>query len=94
MKTRNLTLTVILAALLGLSVPTQAQVFIQEDGMESSPRILLQGGMPGEPEPDAGNDQAGDGQGQGEYTPIGEGFLILGCLGGAYLLGKRRKEGE
>lgn len=30
-----------------------------------------------------------------QYAPLGEGLLLLGCLGGAYLLGKRRrKEGE
>ena len=27
-----------------------------------------------------------------DYTPIGNGIWLLGCLGGAYLLGKRRKE--
>lgn len=27
-------------------------------------------------------------------APLGEGLLILGCLGGAYLVGKRRKERE
>lgn len=25
------------------------------------------------------------------YAPLGSGILLLGCLGGAYLLGKRRK---
>ena len=30
-----------------------------------------------------------------DYTPIGDGLWLLGCLGGAYLLGKRRrKEGD
>ena len=96
MKTRNLTLTVILAALLGLSVPTQAQVFIQEEGMESSSRILLQGGLPDPDDPGDDNtgDHGGTGQGTGEYTPLGGGILVLGCLGGAYLLGRRRKERE
>lgn len=27
-----------------------------------------------------------------DYTPIGNGIWLLGCLGGAYLLGKRRKK--
>ena len=27
-----------------------------------------------------------------QYAPLGSGMLVLGCLGGAYLLGKRRKE--
>ena len=26
------------------------------------------------------------------YTPIGDGMLLLAALGGAYLLGKRRKQ--
>lgn len=26
------------------------------------------------------------------YAPLGSGILVLGCLGGAYLIGKRRKE--
>ena len=25
-------------------------------------------------------------------APLGDGLLLLGCLGGAYLIGKRRKE--
>ena len=27
-----------------------------------------------------------------QYAPIGEGLVVLAALGGAYLLGKRRKE--
>ena len=27
-----------------------------------------------------------------DYAPLGSGILVLGCLGGAYLIGKRRKE--
>ena len=27
-----------------------------------------------------------------QYAPIGEGIMVLAALGGAYLLGKRRKE--
>ena len=27
-----------------------------------------------------------------QFVPVGSGMLILGCLGGAYLLGKRRKD--
>jgi len=29
-----------------------------------------------------------------DWTPLGDGILLLGCLGGAYLLGKRRKREE
>ena len=34
------------------------------------------------------NDQTGD----HSDAPLGSGLLLLGCLGGAYLIGKRRKE--
>ena len=27
-----------------------------------------------------------------DFAPLGEGIMLLSCLGGAYLLGKRRKE--
>jgi hypothetical protein len=27
-----------------------------------------------------------------EFAPLGEGVLLLSCLGGAYLFGRRRKE--
>ena len=29
-----------------------------------------------------------------QYAPLGEGIVMLGCLGGAYLLAKRRKKDE
>ena len=29
-----------------------------------------------------------------QYAPLGGEILVLGCLGGAYLLGKRRKKEE
>lgn len=29
-----------------------------------------------------------------DYTPIGDGIWLLGCLGGAYLLGKCRRKGR
>lgn len=28
------------------------------------------------------------------YAPLSSGILVLGCLGGAYLIGKRKKEQE
>jgi LPXTG-motif cell wall-anchored protein len=34
----------------------------------------------------------GSGDDQTNYLPLGEGILLLAALGGAYLLGKRRKE--
>lgn len=28
------------------------------------------------------------------FTPLGDGLLLLGCLGGAYLLGKRKRKDD
>ena len=90
MKKQKLALTVILAALLGLSFPTQAQVFIQEEDMGTNNRVSRDGEGLG---PGHGGDTDLDPD-PVEYTPLGSGALILGCLGGAYLLGRRRKERE
>lgn len=86
----------LMAALL-LSVPTRAQVFIMDESIETG-RVRGSGDFL--PDPDApgegqGNDWGGNGNGETPpYAPLGGGMLILGCLGGAYLLGRRRKEGE
>ena len=90
MRTRNLALTVILAMLLGLSFPTQAQIFIQEEDMGTNNRVSRDGDGIG---PGHGGDTDLDPD-PVEYTPLGGGALILGCLGGAYLLSRRRKERE
>lgn len=34
------------------------------------------------------------GQGYDYYTPIGNGLMLLAALGGAYLLGKHKKENQ
>ena len=66
-----------------------AQVFIATEEEETfSDRIGDHGldpgwfDIPAAPDPNSGYD----------YTPIGNGIWLLGCLGGAYLLGKRRKK--
>lgn len=66
-----------------------AQVFIMEDDdfhnirEGSDAEGLSIGGFTGIflPEHDDTND----------FTPLGDGILLLGCLGGAYLLGKKKR---
>ena len=75
----------VLLLLLSLSLVSKAQIFIDDDEVEGTLR----------------NGQSSSGllvpiQGQqtDQYAPLGEGVLLLGCLGGAYLLNKRRKKVE
>ena len=91
MKKKSIIVTTLLAAVMLLSVPSRAQVFIMEDD-EGSSRASTNGNLPGIPTLDVGYDQYDDSD--TPYAPLGGGILVLGCLGGAYLLGKRRKEGE
>ena len=76
---------IVLLLLLSLSLVSKAQIFIDDDEVEGTLR----------------NGQSSSGllvpiQGQqtDQYAPLGEGVLLLGCLGGAYLLNKRRKKVE
>lgn len=75
------------ALLLLLGGAAQAQIFIQED--ESNSRAA--GDMTDLgviPIHNVDYDQAN------EYAPLGEGMLLFATLGGAYLLGKRKKENK
>ena len=94
MRRRDIIISFLLVFVLSVSrVNTvSAQVFIMDD--EEDAYIDRVGGtagldpggfdIPGDP----GQDNAQD------WTPLGDGILLLGCLGGAYLLGKRRKREE
>lgn len=62
---------------------TYAQVFISDEDYHGY-RAGEAGEFPLTFEPD--HDSTLD------YTPVGNGIWLLGCLGGAYLLGKRRKK--
>lgn len=75
----------IFTLLLALAAPLHAQVFIMEDDGDLNPRdpnggIVFNVMVPSE---DVSNDQ---------YIPLGNGLLLLSGLGGAYLLGKKRRE--
>ena len=89
MKKKSIIVTTLLAAAMLLSVPSRAQVFIMEED-EGSSRTSTNGNLPGIPTLDIGYDQYDD----PSFVPLGSGTIILGCLGGMYLLGRRRKERE
>ena len=86
---RNTRKYIILAVALLLTATVHAQVFIMtEEDYENSARAKL----PDHTQPwipIQGLDQD-----QSLYGPVGNGLWLLGCLGGAYLLGKRRKKDE
>lgn len=76
---------IVLLLLLSLSLVSKAQIFIDDEiegtlrnGQSSSSLLVPIQGQ----------------QSDQQYAPLGEGVLLLGCLGGAYLLNKRRKKVE
>ena len=93
MRRRNIIVTSIIVLLLGMvsvqAVKAQTGIFIMEDeeyynlreGSTSAPEGFI---IPDLPDHDTTWD----------YTPLGDGLWLLGCLGGAYLLGKRRRKDE
>ena len=80
-----LKIVIIAAALMmGAANDSQAQVFIMENESnlrEDTEDVL---GWPVNP-------QNGYGTSNDEYTPLGDGILLLAALGGAYLLKKKNK---
>lgn len=73
------------ALMMGAANDSQAQVFIMED--EHSLR-------PTDPEEVLSwpvNPQNGYGTSNDEYTPVGDGLLLLAALGGVYLVRKLKK---
>lgn len=79
MKKRILTIVATLALAI---TPAVAQIYLEDEWTDS--RVVSENG-PGVmiPLEDVHNDQ---------YVPVGEGLFLLGGLGVAYLLGKRKKD--
>lgn len=76
--------TVVLLTVLFMAVvPLKAQVFIADDEFEGMMRLAESEYVLVVPQ------QASDAD---QYTPIGDGVLLLAGLGGAYLLRKRKKK--
>lgn len=72
--------------MLMLGGSAKAQIFIMTDEEYSNGRTpSVGGGLPIVPTQDVTTDQ---------YAPLGGGTLLLGLLGGAYLLGQHRKKGD
>ena len=86
MKKRNIIIVSLLVLMIGFfnANKTYAQIFIMDEEFnENRNRDIEPFPFPGiMPDHDTTWD----------YTPIGNGIWLLGCLGGAYLLGKRRKD--
>ena len=88
MKKRIISVMAVLALMFvpGVIQPAQAQILIMdEEEEEENERTNLEGDeleLPAVPELGITIDQ---------YAPLGGEILVLGCLGGAYLLGRRRK---
>ena len=64
-------------------MPVKAQIFLDEEKREYTMRVNA---APPGAKPIKPNAK------KGEYVPLGGEVLVLGVLGGAYLLGKKRKE--
>ena len=87
---RSIIITVFLALVFGLTtvntVKAQTGIFIMEDEDYYNLREESTDWPDGFIIPDLpDHDDTHD------WTPLGDGILLLGCLGGAYLLGKKRK---
>ena len=86
MKKRIITTMAMLAMLLGSMIETQAQVFLDDEAMQYSMRANTPSeNLPAIPQLDSTLDQ---------YAPLGGEILVLGCLGGIYLLRKKTRDDQ
>lgn len=80
MKKRIIAITTVLML---AAAPAMSQVFLDDEAVNSDRLGTNGANLPYVPEQNVTHDQ---------YTPVGEGILLLAGLAGAYLIGKRRKE--
>lgn len=86
MKKRIITTMAMLAMLFGSMIETQAQVFLDDEAMQYSMRANTPSeNLPAIPQLDSTLDQ---------YAPLGGEILVLGCLGGIYLLRKKTRDDQ
>ena len=76
----------LMAAMLLLSMPLRSQVFLTQEDLDSERDGQWEDIGPIIPIHEVDFDQAEP------YVPVGSGIAMLAALGGAYLLGKRKKE--
>ena len=90
MKKRIISVMAVLAMLCGPTMMLNAQhIFDSDEEMEKS---LRRGTEVTENDLTSVSIQDDDVISMENYAPLSGGILVLGCLGGAYLIGKRRKE--
>lgn len=75
----------ILTLLLTLAAPMRAQVFIMEEDEGPDRNVLGANGTYNNVIVHGSSDD------QTNYVPIGNGVLLLAAMGGAYLVGRRKK---
>jgi len=92
MKRRSIIKLVLMVLAFGMTGVNQAkaQIFITEDDEYANLRCHDENLPNGFIIPDFPNhNETWD-----VFTPLGDGLLLLGCLGGAYLLGKRKRRDD
>ena len=94
MKKRIISVMAVLAMLLGPTMmQTKAQnIFNGDEGLKKSLRGEKNSDGEGDLNGISLEDLEGGDISLENFAPLGGGILVLGCLGGAYLIGKRRKE--
>ena len=73
----------IVVTILFVACPAKAQGFIMDDEFEGTMRQNTE---------DFGLIVPIEGLDSDQYLPLGDGLLVLAALGGAYLMGKRKKK--
>lgn len=73
----------IVVTILFVACPAKAQVFIMDDEFEGTMRQNTE---------DFGLIVPIEGLDSDQYLPLEDGLLVLAALGGAYLMGKRKKK--
>ena len=87
MKKSNIIILSLMAFLMAASLKSEAQILIvdEQEFLNSDRNRVTDGNLPILPNLGLTTDQ---------YAPLGGGWLVLGCLGGAYLLGKKKGRRE
>jgi hypothetical protein len=87
MKKSNKIILSLMAFLMAASLKSEAQILIVDDQefLNSNRNGTSAENLPIIPQLGLTTDQ---------YAPLGGGWLVLGCLGGAYLLGKKKGRRE